>query len=756
MCVLATLSAGCGAQSVDPAPGPCTGHTPATFEVRQSVEQLQITHATQGEELVVFDASAKELARGTADDQGSLVFRKLPPGSGYSVQSTTAPAECAGPLTVHSIENSKPSTDFYSKQKLAAGFGYIRVRDGTELSIYITLPGPIDQGPYPTVVNYSGYTPSKPGQPIAGFESMCGTIPSLCDSPDDPSAKLAAILGYATVGVNMRGTGCSGGAYDFFEPLQLLDGYDIIETVAAQDWVLNHKVGMTGISYPGISQLFVAKTHPPSLAAITPLSVIGNTMTTMVPGGIFNKGFALEWATMVLDSASPYGQNWEQARVDLGDTICEENQLLHSQKVDIVAEAKDNPYYTDDVAGAVNPTTFVNQIEVPVFLACAWQDEQTGPFFFTLLDKFSSAPSTRFTVYNGVHADAFQPATLVEWKAFLDLYVAHTKPYIDPTIRLIAPVLFQQVFGSSIDMPPDRWANVATYDQALAEWQSEPALRALYESGAGDPNALGAPVNTFELNFDRWTPPPTTTLRLYFEPDGSLGNAMPTVQNVASQFELDPGAGDRGILADGAPSDAVWYASPPYVWTQPAPGKAVIYESAALTEDLVMFGSASVDVWLRSTVNDADLEANLTEVRPDGKEMYVQSGWLRASQRKVASDSTELFVDLTQRQADEQLLVVGEWTQARIPVAGFSHVFRKGSKIRVSVDTPGDSRARWRFLLKTFDTPAVYAIGQDAVHASSIALPVLNGVAATTPLPPCTLRGQQCRDYVPYTNTPAG
>ena len=56
----------------------------------------------------------------------------------------------------------------------------------------------------------------------------------------------------------MRGTGCSGGAFDFFEPLQSLDGYDVIETIARQPWVLHHKVGMMGISYGGISQLFTA------------------------------------------------------------------------------------------------------------------------------------------------------------------------------------------------------------------------------------------------------------------------------------------------------------------------------------------------------------------------------------------------------------------------------------------------------------------------------------------------------------------
>ena len=67
-------------------------------------------------------------------------------------------------------------------------------------------------------------------------------------------------MGFAVVDVNMRGTGCSGGAFDFFEPLQSLDGYDVIETIARQPWVQHNKVGMMGISYGGISQLFTAQT----------------------------------------------------------------------------------------------------------------------------------------------------------------------------------------------------------------------------------------------------------------------------------------------------------------------------------------------------------------------------------------------------------------------------------------------------------------------------------------------------------------
>ena len=100
-------------------------------------------------------------------------------------------------------------------------------------------------------------------------------------------------MGFAVVDVNMRGTGCSGGAFDYFEPLENLDAYDVIETIAHQPWVLHHKVGMLGISYGGISQLFAAQLQPPALEAIAPLSVLDATATTLYPGGILNTGFAV-------------------------------------------------------------------------------------------------------------------------------------------------------------------------------------------------------------------------------------------------------------------------------------------------------------------------------------------------------------------------------------------------------------------------------------------------------------------------------
>src|SRR5437868_6241636 len=132
----------------------------ARFKVRESVEQIQVTHAPVGVELAVHDAGGHVVASGVTDALGSILFRNVPPGDGYIVR-TTAPSDpqWSRHLTVMSVTSSQPQQKFYTHQSLGPGFNYITTRDGTTLSAYVTLPATIDKGPFPTVVNYSGYAP---------------------------------------------------------------------------------------------------------------------------------------------------------------------------------------------------------------------------------------------------------------------------------------------------------------------------------------------------------------------------------------------------------------------------------------------------------------------------------------------------------------------------------------------------------------------------------------------------------------------
>ncbi len=737
--VLSLAAAGCG---------PSEPTVSDTFDVRASVEQLHIWNGPLEVDYEVLDGTGEVVAEGRSDYQGSLVFRELTPGSDYTLRLADDPEDLTDMLEVMSIEGSLPDASFYEDQTLQVGNGYLTTRDGTQLSYFLSLPGPIEDGPYPTLVNYSGYSPGRPGREIGGAAAdFCGIYPILCDAPDFASGLIGGLMGYAVIGVNLRGTGCSGGAYDYFEPLQLLDGYDVIEVVSRQDWVLHNQVGMVGLSYPGITQLFVARTRPPGLAAIAPFSVIADTgSSTLVPGGIYNNGFALQWIEHVLNKAEPYGHGWIQDVVDAGDTVCEEHQLLHSQKLDAIAKALDNPYYTDEVARPVDPTSFVHEIEVPVFLTGQWQDEQTGPHFPALFDKFTSSPVTRFTAANGVYPDGFAPQVLTEWSTFLDLYVARRVPRIGAAFDLLAPIFIEEVFGDDLSLPPGRYEDYGTWEEAAAAYEAEGDVRIIFESGAAEGIVPGAPEGAFEATFDRWPLPSTVATRWYLQPEGGLASALPPAAGGSSAFEHDPEAGERGTLASGSVNPP----QPDWAYAQPLPGSALSFLTEPLAEDLVLVGHGSVDLWLQSTAADADLEVTITEVRPDGMESIIQSGWLRASHRALRDDATELRPVKSHYEADIAPLEPNLWTEVRVEVMPHGHVLRAGSRLRLVVDTPGDSMARWRFLLSDFDTPPTYTLGHDAEHPSSIALSVIPDVEVPTERPPChALRGQPCREYVP-------
>jgi len=720
------------------------------FKAHGTIEQIYIWGAEPEVTVEVLSPDGEVVFSDLTDYQGSRVARELEPGKGYIVRLADDPDDYADSIRVLSLEESWPEESFYSKQELHHGYQYIEMRDGILLSAWITLPGPEEEGPYPTLVNYSGYSPSRPGKSMGDeVEIFCGLFPILCEAPSFPSGLIAGIMGYAVVGVNMRGTGCSGGAYDYFETLQLTDGYDLIETVAHQPWVKHNKVGMVGLSYPGISQLFVASQTPPGLAAIAPFSVIANTTSTLVPGGILNDGFALDWIEHVLNKANPYAHGWITDIVNEGDTICEEHQLLHSQKVDVIQKAYDNPFYTDEVAAPVDPSTFVHQIDVPVFLVGQTQDEQTGPHFPSLFGNFTNSPVTRFTMTNGVHPDGFSPQILAEWFNFLAFYVDREIPVVPKDFYVMVPIFMEDVFGAQLDLPEARFEDFTDFDEALASYESEPEIRVIFESGAAPDIVAGAPQGTFDTHFDKWPIPTTQVDRWYFHPDGSLTPDLPAEEGGASTFVHDPEAGGRVTLAGGSVSKP----QPNWDWRQPVSGEAVSFVSSPLATDHIFVGHASGDLWVQSTAEDGDLEICITEVRPDEMESYIMCGWLRASHRELLEGSSELRPMNSHYKEDVVPLAADEWNLVRIEMMPFAHIFRAGSRIRIIVDTPGDSMASWRFNLLEYEINPTHSIAHQAAFPSSVALPLIPTLEAPTELPPCNaLRGQPCRDYQAFEN----
>ena len=716
------------------------------FEARGSVEQVYVTGLEPGARAVLSDGSGRTVARRTAGELGGALFRDLRPGKGYVVRAGDERSE---PVTVMTTASAPPSTDVYEQSIPSDGYGYLTTRDGTQLAYSVHPPQDVVNAvganppelptapPYPTLIEYSGYGYARPSGPESGI------------------AAVANLMGFAVVDVNMRGTGCSGGAFDYFEPLQSLDGYDVIETISRQPWVKHGKVGMLGISYGGISQLFTARTQPPSLAAITPLSVIDQSSTTLYPGGVLNTGFAVNWLKDRAQEARPSGQEWAAERIAAGDETCAANQALHTEAADLKKRVRRNAVYRPKEADPQSPLSFVDDINVPVFLACQNTDEQTGGHCPTLASRFTGTDREYITLTNGPHIDSLAPETYNRLYDFLKLYVAREAPIGGSAqLRATAPLVFDTAMGiQGLTLPPDPIQEEPTYEGALAAFEALDPVRILFDNGAG--RKPGEPYPGFEHSFARFPVPGTRARRFFFAPGGALAGKAPARRGAdgfrwnararpLTNFTGSTGTGENGL----------WTDSPAYEWKQDPPGTALAYLTPPLTRDTTVLGSGAVTAWVRASKPRVDLQVTISEVRPDGKETFVQNGWVRSDMRKLDKrKGTRLAPFVSLRARDIAPLPRGRFTKVTIPLYYQTHAYRSGSRVRVRISAPNGDQPVWSFSRTRPRKPTRVAVAYGKGKPSSLMLPVVPGLEVPTDLPPCpSLRGQPCRDYVALKN----
>jgi uncharacterized protein len=739
-----------------------------------SAEQVYVIGLAPHERMSLITRKGRTLSVQRADSLGGLLFRSVPPGRGYRVRVYPHGAR-SGSITVHSDRAAPWDPSIYNQSISDNGYQYLMTRDGTKLAIDVHPPtspagepglpaglsvpnGPDYAPPYPTLIEYSGYGYADPAGPVNGI------------------AVLANLMGFAVVDVNMRGTGCSGGAYDFFESLQNLDGYDVIETIAHQPWVLDHKVGMMGISYGAISQLFTAQLDPPDLEAISPLSTIDTTATTLYPGGILNTGFAVAWAKQRQQEAKPAGphtgQPYAYQQIQQGDQTCRQNQVLHGEAANLMAKIHANSHYRPKVADPLDPITFVNRIRVPVFMACQWEDEQTGGHCPALVQHFTGTRLKWFTFTNGAHVDSLDPYTFDRWYDFLELFVAHHAPFFNQAaVHVAAPAIYQAAFGvnDADTLPLDPIQETPSYADALAEFEALPSVRVLFDNGAGaSPTGQmtpGDPYPGFEQSFSTFPIPGTVARTWYFGPGGVLGDQPPATRGIdwytssAKALPLTDYGSNTGVGGLwGNASQWQWN------WRQNPPGTAVSYVSAPLSSNTTVIGAGAVHVWVRSSTPNVDLQATVSEVRPDGNETFVQDGWMRADERKLSTSAEDLLKQKStllepipsERVSDLRPLPKGRFVKVVIPLYFEGHAYRAGSRIRVTIAAPNGTQPVWSFGQTVPKRTARVSIAFSKTMPSSLILPVVPGVNVTTPLPPCpSLRNEPCRAYVPIVNRTA-
>jgi len=307
-----------------------------------------------------------------------------------------------------------------------------------------------------------------------------------------------------------------------------------------------------------------------------------------------------------------------------------------------------------------------------------------------------------------------------------------------------------------VTIPPDPIQSAGSYSAALAAFQRLAPIQIRFDNGAGG-TAPGQPLAGFSRSFARFPIPGTRPRSWYLGSGGSLSGRSGSAG--AERFTWNPRARRRTDFigpGDGS-AGGIWTATPPYVWTSPPAGSAASYVSAPLSSTTTVIGGGAVHLWVKASRPSVDLQVTVSEVRPDGKETFVQNGWLRADERKLdPAKSTLLEPVPSLRAADVASLPAGRFTEVVVPLYYEGHVYRAGSRIRITVAAPNGDQPVWSFAETRPAGTATVTLAHSARYPARVILPVVPGVSAPTRLPPCPgLRGEPCRTYVPYTDRSA-
>lgn len=540
--------------------------------------------------------------------------------------------------------------------------GYLTLSDGTQLRYTVSLPSAT--GRFPVILEYDPY--------VSGVTSNTDFAPD----------------GYAFLGVNFRGTGCSTGT---FEPLRSdiwgQDGASVVDWASRQSWS-DGNIGMFGGSFTGTSQLATAEYAGPALKAIMPWQVFPDFYRSLVyPGGIFNS-WIFDWVNggrQVVLGTNNFEQLPNDPQCAVGET--EQTPPNESGGADIAL----HPY--NDSFWATEPSTLSDRIRIPVLGCATWQDTTVHSYAF----NFFRALDPRLTWLvggDGTHYDC--PISHSLAVRFLNRYLKDENNGWDQTPHVVLAHEVPTDPPPSGGLAPD---NAAKWTTSFQTWS--------------DMNRAIQPV------------------RLHLRGGGQLTLEPPSHDGAFDSYSY-------GGLTNNTPRDWTNNVS---AWNNPTvPGREITYTTPVLSDDAEFLGSGSANLWIAAGAPDGDVQVTLSEIRPDGQEEYVENGWLRLSERRLDPRlSTELDPVPTYLQSDAAPLTPFKPVYARIQLLPFNHVFRAGSAIRLTIDTPGG----WFAVdpigtrIEIFHTPTM---------DSTLVLGRVTGGVAHAPLPSCAdLLNQPCR-----------
>ncbi|MEV0250247.1 CocE/NonD family hydrolase [Nocardia sp. NPDC050712] len=573
----------------------------------------------------------------------------------------------------------------------------ITMSDGTVLKANIYRPvdaaGQPVREPLPTVLNLTPYTKfaswladvalsvpwlSDALVQLIGNADLTGTpLESITDITKALGGGAARSFGvdrkliqqgYTQVVVDVRGTGYSQGAWQFFQQRETQDSVEMIDWASKQPWS-DGNVGMTGISYSGINQYMVAAQNPPALKAIFPVEGSTDKIDDVAaPGGglgLFAPIY-IALVDIIQNFPDPVGVllghhdlKWLIDRVQTPFEFFDYILMALSPSVEQLPEPLRKALEPDSELRAGFGDSHPENIQVPTFAYGGWQDIFSSSSAMTF-DRIPLPPTQKKLIMgdtyhlnpsSGLGRPSAPPRLDVLQLAWFDKWLKG----IDNGIDQYGPVVLWQQGGG--------WITADRYPH------SSPAIdyRRMYLS----PQRSGTANSVYDGSLA--TDPADALAQLTVSP-------LNGITSLCSRDAAVESAGALSVLPFCAKDDRIHELG------------GLTFTSAPVAEPTTLSGPINVHLNTAHDTSEGYWAVTVNDVAPDGRSTVLSSGQLTASLRAVDEakskrdadgDYTEIAYLLTLD--TRQPLVPGAPTVIDIGVNPVEAVLQPGHRLRVDV-----------------------------------------------------------------------
>lgn len=563
---------------------------------------------------------------------------------------------------------------------------YITMPDGIHLAAYVTLPvdctGKLAGGSYPTVLiqtSYNGGLSSLGSQAVPLLSALGGADPYIVRH------------GYATVVVDVRGTGQSMGLWQAFGPLEQSDYGHVVQWVTQQPWS-NDRIGVYGVSYLGITAVITAAQNHPAVKAAFPIVPIGDGYRDIVfTGGQFNPTFIPFWLSLVsvLSVTNPAVLTDPQTGIPV--VLTHILNLAKFQVPTILNGVLGKPDIAadGDFWAVRSPLEHDDEITIPTFVVGGLHDlfQRSEPLTYAAIKNNAPAklligPWTHIEAATGkgLPADGVPPLNHIELQWF-DQYVRGLDVGADALPNVTQYVIGHGHYVTATDWPHPQAQAVQYYLHGDKSLSTSPPKK-----GEASHMTLQQPVNGLcSPSLDQWT------------------------------------AGLLGLLNLNLPCT-----------TDPSLAEAldVIYTTPPMPHDVYINGPIQADIWISTTAADAGVSVRVDDV--SGSTVTPLTNGLQTVSLRAVDKTRSRYLDGQMIQpwhpytkASEQKLKSGQIVKVPVEIFSTSALIKKGHRLRIAIGPSNVAQGLPPLPDLLNSLAGVITIHSDALHPSSVVLPVV-------------------------------